>query len=149
MVDKIHCAHILVAKFSVAQQLLEKIKQGESFAKLAQENSDDPGSKEKGGDIGFFGKGRMVKPFEDAAFSLKPGQVSDVVETKFGYHIIKVEDYKEAGTKTFEEVKDLIKKQLEMELGRTKATEFIKKAVEDAGMKIYTDKLTGVPAMEK
>ena len=88
MGDKIHCAHILVAKFTEAQQLLEKIKQGESFAKLAQEHSLD-GSRKRGGDLGFFGSGMMVKEFEKAAFALQKGQVSDLVKTQFGYHIIK------------------------------------------------------------
>ena len=88
MANKIKCAHILVAKFNEAQEILDKIKKGESFAKLAQEKSLD-GSRKRGGDLGYFGRGMMVKEFEKAAFALEKGQVSDLVKTQFGYHIIK------------------------------------------------------------
>ena len=88
MSNKIHCAHILVEKLSVAQELRAKIVKGESFANLAKECSIDV-SKKRGGDLGFFGRGMMVLEFEKAAFALQKGQVSDVVKTQFGYHIIK------------------------------------------------------------
>ena len=88
MANKIRCAHILVEKLSVAQEVLQKLNSGESFGKLAEQYSID-GSRKRGGDLGEFGKGMMVKEFEQAAFALEKGQVSGIVKTQFGYHIIK------------------------------------------------------------
>ena len=88
MADKIRCAHILVEKFTDAQLILERLKKGEDFAKLAAEKSID-GSRRRGGDLGWFGHGVMVRPFEQAAFALQKGQISEIVKTQFGYHIIK------------------------------------------------------------
>ena len=88
MANKIRCAHILVEKMSVAQEVLQKLNSGESFAKLAEQYSIC-GSRKRGGDLGEFGHGAMVKEFEQAAFALEKGQISGLVKTQFGYHIIK------------------------------------------------------------
>lgn len=88
-----------------AEDVLELIKKGGDFSELAKKHSHDPGSAKNGGDLGYFRAGMMVKSFEDASFSMKKGEVSGIVETEFGYHIIKVEDVKEAGLKPLNEVK--------------------------------------------
>jgi len=87
---------------SHADDVLRRARAGESFDALAKEYSSDPGSKDKGGDLGWFGRGRMVKPFEDAAFALQPGQISDIVQTQFGYHIIKLDERRNAPSPTGE-----------------------------------------------
>ena len=97
-----------IAAKQKAQKLLAQIKAGADFAELAKSSSQDPGSAPKGGDLDFFLRGEMEKPFEDAAFALEPNKVSDVVETRFGYHIIKVTERKPAGTMPFEDVKKAI-----------------------------------------
>jgi len=89
MAGKIKCSHILVQKQSEALAVLERVGKGESFANLARELSIDKGSGKRGGDLGYFGRGMMVRPFEDAAFKLEKGQMSEPVRTEFGYHIIK------------------------------------------------------------
>jgi foldase protein PrsA len=89
MSNKIKCSHILVEKQSQALAILERIKNGEKFGKLAKELSIDRGSAKKDGNLGYFTKGKMVKPFEDVAFQLQVGQISDPVKSEFGYHIIK------------------------------------------------------------
>jgi peptidyl-prolyl cis-trans isomerase D len=94
-----------------ALSVLEKARAGEDFADLAKEYSEGPNSAQ-GGDLGYFPRGQMVKAFDDAAFGMKKGEISDLVKTQFGYHIIKVEDIKEAGTKALAEVQEEIRNRL-------------------------------------
>lgn len=89
MVAKIKCAHILVKKHGEALRVLERLSKGEKFGALAKELSIDPGSAKRNGNLGYFSRGKMVKPFEDAAFGLNVGQTSEPVKTDYGYHIIK------------------------------------------------------------
>ena len=88
MPDKVHCAHILVKSESEAKAVLERLKKGEKFGNVAQAVSCCPSGK-RGGDLGTFTRGKMVKEFETAAFALQKGEVSGVVKTQFGCHIIK------------------------------------------------------------
>lgn len=99
------------AKLDEANEILGRAKAGEDFAALAEEYSDDPGSAINGGDLGFFQPGVMVPEFNDAAFAMKVGDISDIVETQFGYHIIYVTDKNDEVT-SFEEAKETIKNQL-------------------------------------
>jgi len=89
MSNKIKCSHILVEKHSEAISLLERIQKGEKFGKLAKEFSIDSGSAKRDGNLGYFGRGKMVKEFEKSAFSLQTDQISEPVKTQYGYHIIK------------------------------------------------------------
>jgi peptidyl-prolyl cis-trans isomerase C len=93
-----------------AQEIRKKLVEGADFAQLAAAESDDTGSKTKGGDLGFFGHGRMVAPFEQAAFSMRVGEISDPIKSQFGYHIIKVE-----ARKSFEDSKPQIEQRVRSE----------------------------------
>ena len=89
LANKIKCSHILVQKQSDAITILDRIKKGEKFGKLAKELSIDSGSAKRDGSLGYFSRGKMVKEFENAAFSLEVGKISEPIKTQYGYHIIK------------------------------------------------------------
>ena len=137
--EEIKASHILIkldpkkandAKKAAAKKKLDAVKdrlaKGENFGKLAKEVSQGPSNK-TGGDLGYFSRGQMVKPFEEAAFALKKGEVSDIVETQFGYHLIKVFDKKPAKMLTFKEVKDRLADQLKQQEAQQKAIAYIEK----------------------
>lgn len=105
------------------ESILNDLKAGKNFADLAKANSQDPGSAKSGGDLGWFQRGIMVKSFEDAAFSLGKGQMSGVIETEFGYHIIKVDDKKEAGLAPYNQAEPSIRRTLQMKKGEDGARE--------------------------
>lgn len=87
--NKIKCSHILVEKQGQALEILKQLKDGSKFGKMAKAYSIDSGSAKKDGNLGYFGRGKMVKKFEEAAFKLQVGEISEPVKTEFGYHIIK------------------------------------------------------------
>jgi peptidyl-prolyl cis-trans isomerase C len=124
-----------------AESLLKRIRAGEDFAKVAQEGSDDIGSKEKGGDLGFFPKGKMAPEFERAAFGLKTGEVSAIVETKYGYHILKCEEIKTAGVIPFEEAKKGILEKVLRETKASKIKEYVEKRMEEEKVEIFPGRL--------
>lgn len=119
-------------------ELRKRAISGEDFAKLARENSED-GSASRGGDLGYFRKGDMVEPFEDAAFSLKEGQISNVVETQFGYHIIRLVDRQAARRLSYEEVEDGLERFLLSQHRREELDKFVNDLKKTAKIKRYID----------
>ncbi|MDF2661190.1 MAG: peptidyl-prolyl cis-trans isomerase, partial [Paenibacillus sp.] len=113
--EQVKASHILVSTKEESEAILAQLNTGADFAQLAKEKSIDPGSKDNGGDLSYFAKGKMVKEFEDAAFTLPVGQISNVVQTEHGFHIIKVTDKKATVTPTFEEKKNEIRETLVMQ----------------------------------
>lgn len=136
--DQVRASHILLDTREEAEMVLQKIKNGEDFNKLAEEYSVDPSVKSNKGDLGYFGYGEMVKPFEEAAFALEAGEVSDIVKTQFGYHIIKVHDKKIVEPTPFHEVKEDIKNMLLYNARETKYNQVVKELREKAEVEIYT-----------
>jgi peptidyl-prolyl cis-trans isomerase D len=129
-----------------AEALLAELKKSPaSFAEAAKKNSEDPGSAERGGDLDFFGRGAMVKPFEDAAFGLKPGEMSGVVESDFGYHIIQVTGARGGEKKSFEQVRP----EIEAERRKQAAQEKFSKDAVDFTNTVYEQAESLKPAAEK
>lgn len=110
--DEIHARHILVTTEDDAKAIKAALDGGADFDALAKEKSIEPGAKQSGGDLGYFKAGAMVKPFADAAFAMKVGEISNPVQTQFGWHIIKIEDRRPAAKPTLEEMSQQIDQQL-------------------------------------
>ncbi len=127
---------------AITDQIKERLSKGESFEDLANEFTDDPSGKENGGDLGWFGWGKMVGPFQEAAFNLKPGEVSGAVETDFGFHVIKLEAKRVVERGDFESEKNALKQQASREksaeLGQ-KANQFLADQKEAAGFEVLTE----------
>ena len=117
------------------EAILKRVRVGEDFAKLAKENSDD-GSKDQGGDLGFFQRGSMVPEFDKAAFALKPGEISDVVTTQFGYHIIKVAEKKDATMLPYDKVQPQIVEYLSNQKKKQRVDAFIEEAKKRARIEV-------------
>ncbi|HET7200029.1 MAG TPA: SurA N-terminal domain-containing protein [Burkholderiales bacterium] len=129
-----------------AEQILAQLRKSPgSFAEIAKKESGDPGSASKGGDLGFFSRGMMVRPFEDAAFRLKPGQISDLVESDFGFHIIKVTAIKPGRMKTLEQVRP----DIELELKRQQAGRHFAEAAETFSNMVYEQSDSLKPVADK
>jgi peptidyl-prolyl cis-trans isomerase C len=106
--EEVSARHILVETEDEAKKILADLKKGADFVAIAKEKSKDPGSKENGGDLGFFGKEQMVPEFAETAFKLNKGQLSDPVKSQFGWHVIRVDDKRKKQAPEFEKVKDQI-----------------------------------------
>jgi parvulin-like peptidyl-prolyl isomerase len=124
--DQVHARHILVSTEDQARDVLTQLQGGADFAQLAQQMSTDPGSKDKGGDLGWFGQGVMDKPFEDAAFALQAGQTSDVVKGANGYHVIQVLDRDSARPVPADQLQTLRQKAFSDWLGTRRSSSDVK-----------------------
>jgi parvulin-like peptidyl-prolyl isomerase len=137
-------SHILVATEEEANSIYDRIMKGESFATLAKEYSLDKVSAEKGGDLGYFGSGRMVPEFERALIGMKKGEISKPVRTRFGYHIIKLTDIKKGKPATFEDAKESIRRQLILQKRKQRFDEFIARLKSETDITINEDLLSQV-----
>jgi peptidyl-prolyl cis-trans isomerase C len=146
--EQVKASHILIKVDSGAddakkseslkkiKDIQQKINGGGDFAELAKEYSEGP-SNTRGGDLGYFRRGQMVKPFEDTAFSMKADEVSDIVETRFGYHIIKVYDIKPEQTLAYADVKDKLNQRMKQEKIEKEANQYINQLKKDAKIEKY------------
>jgi peptidyl-prolyl cis-trans isomerase D len=153
--DQVSARHVLIAvpqgssdaekaaAKAKADDILKRVLAGADFAKLVSQYSDDASNKSKGGDLGFFSRGQMVKPFEEAAFRLKPGQ-SDLVETRYGYHVIQVEQARPAHTESLDQARskiiDELKRKAGSALARRAVREDLSAAIDGADLKVVAAK---------
>jgi peptidyl-prolyl cis-trans isomerase C len=150
--EEVQARHILVETEDKAKELKAEIDKGGDFAALAKEHSQDPGSKEDGGNLGYFGRGQMVPQFEEAAFKLQKGEVSEPLQTQFGWHLVKLDDRRAKQPPAFEVVKDRIVQSMLLQKAQQSAVSLREKAkIEfvDAGIKKAIDdrnKLMAPPA---
>jgi len=133
---KSNSAQETTLKKNIAQEALKKIKNGEDFSNLVYEYSEDRESKEKGGDLGYVSYGMMMEELANAVYPLKPGEVSEVIETSIEFHIIKVEDKKESSVESFDSAKKKIKDQLFNDAKNVQINDFLQKVIKDAGVEL-------------
>jgi peptidyl-prolyl cis-trans isomerase C len=149
--ERVQASHILVSEEELARDLYAQLQKDPSkFAELAKEHSVDRSNSARGGDLGFFGRGRMVKEFEDIAFALpEDGALSEPIKTRFGWHIIKRESYDPGKVKEFSEVESQIKVRLVNEKRAEVTQAFLDKLKEDAGLTINDEVLAAVALPER
>jgi foldase protein PrsA len=138
--ERVRARHILVADAKTAETVEGKLKGGMRFEDAAKAYSTDPSSKDKGGELGFFGRGTMVPPFQDAAFSLPVGQVSQPVKSPFGFHIIQVEEHQNAQKATLAGSRDEIVKKLTQQAQGQQIPAFLQQLRSKAKIDIYDDR---------
>ena len=141
-------SHILVKTEEEAKEVAQALKGGGDFAQLAGSKSVDRGSAQRGGDLGWFGWGKMVEEFQAAAFSMKPGQTSKPIKTAFGFHIIRLDSLREVPLQPFEEMKDRIKQQISSTRPRELANKYITKLRDGANIKIKGDIIQALAAKQ-
>lgn len=146
--ERWRASHIVVDTPEEAREIREKLNEGVSFEELAENRSKDATAKE-GGDIGYFSKGQLIPEFQNACFELKIGQISDVVETPFGYHVIKLTDKKNPEVQEFSSVKELIRKELERTQKRELLDELITDLRNDAKITINEELIEETPEEKK
>ena len=144
--DKVKASHILVKERELADEIVAQLQEDpDRFAELAKEHSIDKSNATRGGDLGFFGRGRMVKEFEQASFALTAdGQISEVVETRFGSHIIKRTAREDGGLKPFDDVKNQIRIRLINEKRKSQTEAFLEQLKQDSGFEVDTAALTTI-----
>jgi foldase protein PrsA len=146
--EQVKASHILLKTKAEAEEVLQQLKQGADFATLAKEKSIDTGSKDNGGDLGYFGKGVMNEQFEKAAFALKKGELSGVVESPNGFHIIKVTDHKDAVIPAYEDVKTEVKNKYLDEKINEGVSDWLAKTKKELGYKNFLTKEDATQAVE-
>ena len=147
--EQVRASHILLktegkddaAVKAKAEDLLKQAKAGSDFAELAKKHSEDEGSAKSGGDLDYFQRGKMVAEFDQAAFAMQPGQVSDLVKTQYGYHIIKLVDRKPATTRTLAEVREQLNDQLAYERAQAQAADLAQKLERDISKPVDLDRV--------
>lgn len=138
---EVRARHILVASEAEAKDIRKKLDDGKAFDALAREYSKDPGSAKQGGDLGYFTRDRMVKPFAEAAFKLKPGEISGPVKSDFGWHVIKVEDNRKVTIPTYNAAKESLRHSLQ----EKKLAAYVENLVRQAEVTVYDAKGKEVP----
>jgi len=146
---EVKASHILVKTEAEAKNIIAKLKSGGSFEDLARQNSQDPGSAQQGGSLGWFGWGRMVDEFQRAAFDLKPGQISGPVETGFGFHVIRLDSTRKAEVQPLQEMKERITQQLKQSKPRELTTKYLNALKKQARIRIQEGTLAAIAAKQQ